>query len=209
MARHLVNRSRGDSPPIVVFVLGGPGAGKGTQCAKIVEAFGYAHLSAGDLLRAERSSGSAKGEMISEYIKEGKIVPVEVTVQLLVDAIAKDGGKRFLVDGFPRNTNNLSGWQLAVGDTLKLGGVLSYEVAEDILEARLLTRGETSGRTDDNIESIKKRFVTFVRETVPVIEYYKHQGLVHAFDGARSVEDVWADTRAAIEQIERTQAART
>ena len=68
-------------------MLGGPGAGKGTQCGKIVEEYKYAHLSAGDLLRAERKSGSENGQMIDEYIKEGKIVPVEVTVRLLHDAI--------------------------------------------------------------------------------------------------------------------------
>ena len=68
-------------------MLGGPGAGKGTQCGKIVDEYKYAHLSAGDLLRAERKSGSENGQMIDEYIKEGKIVPVEVTVRLLHDAI--------------------------------------------------------------------------------------------------------------------------
>ena len=70
------------SKPVVVFVLGGPGAGKGTQCSKIVDEYKYAHLSAGDLLRAERASGSENGQMIDEYIKEGKIVPVEVTMWL-------------------------------------------------------------------------------------------------------------------------------
>lgn len=121
---------------MTVFVLGGPGAGKGTQCAKIVEKFGFVHLSAGDLLRAERKSGSAQGAMIEEYIKEGKIVPVEVTIKLLLDAIAKDGGSCFLVDGFPRNTNNLAGWQMTAGEKLFLGGVLFYDVAEEILQER-------------------------------------------------------------------------
>merc|ERR1740124_1388480 len=97
------------SKPVVVFVLGGPGAGKGTQCSKIVEEYKYTHLSAGDLLRAERASGSEQGQMIDEYIKEGKIVPVEVTIRLLVAAIQAQGGNRFLVDGFPRNANNLAG----------------------------------------------------------------------------------------------------
>lgn len=83
--------------PVVFFVLGGPGAGKGTQCAKIVEEFSYTHLSAGDLLREERSSGSEQGEMIEEYIKSGKIVPVEVTIKLLLSAIEKRGSKRCLI----------------------------------------------------------------------------------------------------------------
>uniref|UniRef100_A0A7S4B7Z8 UMP-CMP kinase n=1 Tax=Chrysotila carterae TaxID=13221 RepID=A0A7S4B7Z8_CHRCT len=188
--------------PAVIFVLGGPGAGKGTQCVKIVEAFGYVHLSAGDLLRAERKSGSAQAELIESYITEGKIVPVEITVNLLLAAIKKDGGKRFLVDGFPRNTNNLSGWQQTVGTALNVAGVLMYEVSESVLEARLLERGKTSGRSDDNMESIKKRFLTFQNDTMPVVEYFRHQGLVHSFDGARPIDDVWADTEAALKALE-------
>ena len=188
--------------PGVVFVLGGPGAGKGTQCGLIVENLGYTHLSAGDLLRAERKSGSAQGQMIDEYIKEGKIVPVEVTVKLLLDAIRKDGGQRFLVDGFPRNTNNLSGWQQVTDGELQVGGVLFYDCPEEIMQERLLERGKTSGRTDDNLESIKKRFDTYTRETAPIIEYYKHQELVHKIDGTREVDTVWLDSQAAIEAIE-------
>ena len=88
----------------VVFVLGGPGAGKGTQCAKLVADFGFKHLSAGDLLREEQDRpGSEFGEMIKSYIKEGTIVPMEVTVQLLEnamrDAMDKDNKKLFLIDG--------------------------------------------------------------------------------------------------------------
>ena len=194
------------APPValpgVVFVLGGPGAGKGTQSALIVEKYGYTHLSAGDLLRAERQSGSEQGQMIDEYIKEGKIVPVEVTVTLLLNAIKADGGSRFLVDGFPRNTNNLSGWQQVTGTSLQVGGVLFYDCPEEVMESRLLERGKTSGRSDDNIESIKKRFRTYQNETTPILAYYDHQKIVHKIDGTREVDAVWADTASAIASIE-------
>jgi len=201
-AKVLVPEVATSAKPAVVFVLGGPGAGKGTQCGKIVEEHGYVHLSAGDLLRAERKSGSAQGQMISEYIAEGKIVPVEVTVKLLADAMTADGGSRFLVDGFPRNTNNLSGWQEVVGDRLELAGVLVYDCPEDVMEARLLERGKTSGRTDDNVDSIRKRFVTFKNESQPVIAYYEHQGLVDIIDGTRPIDVVWADTQDFIRRVE-------
>ena len=203
MAKEFKRISDAGDKPVVFFVLGGPGAGKGTQCAKIVEHFGYKHLSAGDLLRAERSrEGSEVGELIQSYIKEGKIVPVEITIGLIVKAIKESGGKRFLIDGFPRNTNNLSGWQEVAGDELKLAGVLCYEVSEDILEQRLLKRGETSGRADDNIESIKKRFVTFKTESMPVVEYYAHKGLCTKLDGSKTVDEVWALTKDFIEAQE-------
>lgn len=188
--------------PVCFFVLGGPGAGKGTQCAKIVETFGYTHLSAGDLLRAERSSGSEQGEMIQGYITEGKIVPVEVTIKLIMKAVEENGGKRFLIDGFPRNTNNLSGWQQVAGDAITLAGVLCYDVSEEVLQERLLKRGETSGRADDNMESIQKRFVTFKSESLPVVQYYEHQGLCTRLDGSKSVEEVWAATKAFVEKME-------
>merc|ERR1719410_3239303 len=98
--------------PNVVFVLGGPGAGKGTQCANLVNEFGLVHLSAGDLLRAERNSGSKDAELINNYIKEGKIVPVAITVGLIKKAMnnlmSNEGKYVFIIDGFPRNYDNLS-----------------------------------------------------------------------------------------------------
>lgn len=88
----------------------GPGSGKGTNCSKIVSEFGCVHLSAGDLLREERQSGSELAEMINTYIAEGKIVPAEVTVRLLKAAMEKSASNKFLVDGFPRDTANLQCW---------------------------------------------------------------------------------------------------
>merc|ERR1712010_75341 len=95
--------------PVAFFVLGGPGAGKGTQCAKLVEHYGFTHLSAGDLLRAERKSGSENATLINNYINEGKIVPVEITVNLIKNAMEAvlPECNRFLIDGFPRNTDNV------------------------------------------------------------------------------------------------------
>lgn len=105
------------SKPNILFVLGGPGAGKGTQCAKIVENFGYVHLSAGDLLREERKApGSQFGELIEHHITNGTIVPVEITCSLLERAMNKSEKNDFLIDGFPRNEDNLSGWNRVMGE---------------------------------------------------------------------------------------------
>ncbi|KVI00561.1 Adenylate kinase [Cynara cardunculus var. scolymus] len=100
-----------EKKPKVVFVLGGPGSGKGTQCANIVEHFGYTHLSAGDLLRAEIKSGSENGTMIQNMISEGKIVPSEVTIKLLEKAIVENENDKFLIDGFPRNEENRAAFE--------------------------------------------------------------------------------------------------
>jgi UMP-CMP kinase len=164
--------------PIVVFVLGGPGSGKGTQCAKIVKEFHFVHLSAGELLREEMNSGSKHGAMIAEIIKEGKIVPSEVTVGLLKNAMDKSATKKFLIDGFPRNMENNDTFERELGNKVTIPFLLYFECPEEVMLERLLQRGQTSGRTDDNIETIKKRFRTFVQQTIPVIEYYEKQNKV-------------------------------
>ena len=155
---------------VVVFVLGGPGAGKGTHCAHLVEDYGFVHLSAGDLLRAEQARpGSQYGQMIADYIKDGKIVPMEVTISLLRNAIQQAlreneasqregwgyGKGRFLIDGFPRKLDQSHKFEESVCPAQM---VLFLQCSEEIMLERLLRRGETSGRSDDNIESIKKRF---------------------------------------------------
>merc|ERR1719335_990303 len=129
--------------PTVVFVLGGPGAGKGTQCEKIVEHFdGWGHVSAGDCLRAERNNpDSADGALINERIREGKIVPAEITVRLMLKQMAASAGKqKFLIDGFPRNLDNVTTWEKEVGAKARLASVFFFDCAEQVMEERLLER---------------------------------------------------------------------
>jgi UMP-CMP kinase len=159
----------------VVFILGGPGSGKGTQSERIQHEFKFVHLSAGDLLRAERKTpGSQYGETIEKYIVDGKIVPSEITVMLLQNAMNKAGfeGGRFLIDGFPRNIENLSTWEKIMNEKVDIPFILHLECSEETMLQRLLKRGETSGRSDDNIESIKKRFKTYESETREIVKYY-------------------------------------
>lgn len=121
------------SKPQVVFVLGGPGAGKGTQCSNIVSKFGFVHLSAGDLLRAECSKpDSMYGELIDTHIKNGTIVPVEITCKLIQNAMKSSSANRFLIDGFPRNKNNMTGWDITNGDQVNLLFVLFLDCPENV-----------------------------------------------------------------------------
>jgi len=182
-----------------VFVLGGPGAGKGTQCANLQKEFpDVVHLSAGDLLRRERQSGSKNGNMIDEYIKEGKIVPVEVTVGLLkkeMEAEIKKNHRIFIVDGFPRNEDNVTGWDKVMGSFADVRFVLYLDLPEEVMEKRILKRGETSGRTDDNIESIQKRFKTFRNESYPIIQHYEKQGKVRKLEAVGDVDKIYHKVR--------------
>ncbi|KGN56668.1 UMP-CMP kinase 3 [Cucumis sativus] len=186
------NGSLAEKKPTVVFVLGGPGSGKGTQCANIVQHFGYTHLSAGDLLRAEIKSGSENGTMIQNMIKEGKIVPSEVTIKLLQRAIEETGNEKFLIDGFPRNEENRAAFEVVTG--IEPSIVLFFDCPEEEMEKRLLSRNE--GRVDDNIETIRKRFRVFLESSIPVIQYYESKEKVRKIDAARPVEEVFESVKA-------------
>ncbi|KAI0557927.1 Nucleoside diphosphate kinase [Gracilaria domingensis] len=171
----------------VYFVLGGPGSGKGTQCARLVEKLGFDHFSAGDLLRSEVASGSEQGKMIGDMIKEGKIVPGDITIGLLKAAIDGSNAPGVLIDGFPRQLGQAGAFEKDVSD---FEFVIFFDCPEEEMERRLLERGKTSGRTDDNIASIRKRFNTFVTTSMPVIEYYEAKGKVHRIDATQSIDTV-------------------
>ncbi|XP_049283759.1 UMP-CMP kinase [Anopheles funestus] len=187
--------------PKVVFVLGPPGSGKGTQCEKIVKEFGYTHLSAGDLLREERNrEGSEYGALIEDNIKNGRIVPVEITCALLENAMNKTiqatGNDRFLIDGFPRNEDNLQGWTKKMADKVEQQFVLFFECSEQQCTERCLKRGESSGRSDDNAESLKKRFNTYINDTVAIIKHYEELQLVKKIDASAGPDAVFEHVKA-------------
>ncbi|KAH0584202.1 UMP-CMP kinase [Termitomyces sp. 'cryptogamus'] len=157
---------------------------------------------AGDLLRAEQvREGSEYGTLIQTCIKEGTIVPMEVTIKLLENAMQaamagerpgqgwKEGRGRFLIDGFPRKMDQA----VKFDETVCLSSVvLFFSTSEEIMEKRLLVRAKTSGREDDNLESIKKRFRTYENDTLPVIEYYASQGKVAKVEATGTIEEIYA-----------------
>jgi len=194
----------GDGEALVIFVLGGPGAGKGTQCANLVRDYGFRHLSAGDLLRSEQDRpGSEFGAMIAKYIKEGQIVPMEVTIRLLEnamkDAIASEGKRTFLIDGFPRKMDQALAFEAQV---VKSRFTLFFECSEETMRERLLERGRTSGRSDDNAESIAKRFRVFVETSMPVVDMFEREGRVVKVDATRGPEEVYASVRQMLKERE-------
>eukprot|EP01084_Bolivina_argentea_P312157 540415_1 len=166
--------------PQVFFVLGGPGAGKGTQCQNIVTEFGFIHLSAGDLLRKERNSGSENAQLINNYIKQGKIVPVAITISLIkkeMETQIQNGNTKFIIDGFPRNKDNLDGWNKLMSDFADTPFLLYLQCNEQEMTNRILQRAEQSTikRKDDNIETLNRRFKVFEHDTMPVIEEFMKQ----------------------------------
>ena len=190
--------------PSVIFVLGGPGSGKGTQCANLVKEFGVVHLSAGDLLRAERNSGSKDADLINNYIKEGKIVPVEITVSLIkramIEQMRVNNKYLFVIDGFPRNYDNLSGWNRICGGTFAtVPFLLHFICKEDTMAKRILIRAQQSKvkRKDDNLQTIKKRFKVYNESTKPVVNVFKNDKIDDnntkcvEIDAEKSIDDVY------------------
>lgn len=218
----------------VIFVLGGPGAGKGTQSERIVEKYKCVHLSVGELLRQGAQDATYEyANLIRETLIAGNIVPVELSLGLLRTAMDKavastlscaddeneDGSKKyygsriFLIDGFPRNYDNIKGWVSCMTHQASVLGALVYDCPMDELERRILSRAETSGRSDDNIISARKRFDTFRRETKPVVLALERVQKLQAdengncnsqlnvvnIDASGSVDDVWEATRIAMD----------
>jgi adenylate kinase family enzyme len=182
--------------PNVVFVLGGPGAGKGTMCELAESQLGWTHLSTGDLLRAEREAGGPSAATIDEFLAIGKLVPNEIVVTLLrnaMETVTRTTGKyNFLLDGFPRSLSNLEAWYESFGREAELPKMLYFECPYDVLEKRILGRARYSGRSDDNVESIKLRFDTFKAETLPTVELFKSRNKCVEVDTSQDRQAVYA-----------------
>ncbi|XP_047054803.1 UMP-CMP kinase 1-like isoform X1 [Lolium rigidum] len=181
----------------IVFVIGGPGSGKGTQCSKIVNQFGFTHLSAGDLLRQEAKSNTEQGTMIKNLMHEGKLVSSEIIVRLLLKAILASGNDKFLIDGFPRNEVNRQAYEKIVNIDPEF--VLLIDCSREEMERRILHRNQ--GRDDDNVETIRRRFEVFQESTLPVIQHYEKMGKLRRVDGNRQPDMVFEDVKAIFAQL--------
>jgi len=182
----------------VIWVLGGPGCGKGTQCDKIVAKYGYTHLSSGDLLRAEVQSGSERGKQLTAIMEKGDLVPMFVVLDLLAEAmLAKLGGsKGFLIDGYPREVQQGKEFEAEI---LPCTQILYFDVSDATMTERLLHRGKSSGRADDNEETIKKRLVTFHQHSKPVIDAYASK--CKSIPAERAPEDIFADVCSTLDAL--------
>ena len=188
-----------------IVIFGAPGSGKGTQSALIIEKYGLFHISTGDVLRAQIAQGTELGKVADAYISQGKLIPDELMIDILDNVLSTnaEAANGVIFDGFPRTIN-----QAVALDALlekrgaKLDIVLGLEVDEPELIARLLNRCKTSGRSDDNLETIQKRLDVYNTQTTPLREHYIAQGKYAHIVGVGSVEEIFARIVEAVDALD-------
>ena len=178
---------------INIVLFGKPGAGKGTQAEFLKEKYNLTHLSTGDIFRFNIKNETSLGKLARTFMDKGDLVPDQVTIKMLESEVDKNKDSAgFLFDGFPRTLAQA----IALDDFLeskndKITATVALEADDNILVARLLERGKTSGRPDDqDEEKIRNRYDEYNQKTAPLMQYYDNQGKFHAVNGIGSVQEV-------------------
>ena len=171
-----------------LVIFGAPGSGKGTQSDLLVKRYGFKHISTGDVLRGEIKKGTELGNTAKNYIDNGQLIPDSLMIDIL--ASTYDG---IIFDGFPRTIPQAEALKKMLADrNTEVSAMLELDVPEEELIARLINRGKTSGRADDNEETIQKRLNVYKNQTSPLIEWYTSEGLCHSIKGIGSLEEIEA-----------------
>jgi len=179
-----------------IVLFGPPGAGKGTQSEKIIDKYDLVHLSTGDLFRKHLGEGTELGKLAQSYMDDGNLVPDEVVIGMVKDKIATTiGAKGFIFDGFPRTVNQAVALDEVLGEfDTSVSGMVALDVPDDELRSRLIERGKTSGRADDqNMDKIDNRINVYKDETIPVANYFKEQGKLSKIHGVGGIDDIFSE----------------
>lgn len=187
-----------------IILLGPPGAGKGTQAKILEDQRGYKQLSTGDMLRAEVASGSALGQEAKAIMDEGKLMPDTLMLEMIAHRMAQpECAKGVILDGFPRTVPQAEGLaQMLHHHNMSLDAVIEVRVPDEELFNRIETRAKESGgaRSDDNVETLKKRLAVYHEQTAPIIPYYDGVGKLHVIDGTKGIEEVTSDIAAILDR---------
>ena len=178
---------------INIVLFGKPGAGKGTQAEFLKSKYQLFHISTGDLFRHHISNKTNLGQHAQSYMSNGDLVPDQVTIDMLKDAVDSNAdAKGFIFDGFPRTTKQAEALDDFLSEkSMEISVTLALEANEDVLMERLVTRGKISGRVDDqNEEKIRKRFQEYNNKTALLRDFYTAQGKFHSVNGFGSVDDI-------------------
>ncbi|XP_011852748.1 PREDICTED: adenylate kinase isoenzyme 5-like [Mandrillus leucophaeus] len=184
----------------IIFMIGGPGSGKGTQCEKLVEKYGFTHLSTGELLRKELASESERSKLIRDIMERGDLVPSGIVLELLKEAMVASLGdtRGFLIDGYPREVKQGEEFGRRIGDPHL---VICMDCSADTMTNRLLQRSQSSPPADDTTKTIAKRLEAYYRASIPVIAYYETKTQLHKINAEGTPEDVFLQLCTAIDSI--------
>jgi adenylate kinase len=203
-----------------IVLLGAPGAGKGTQCKRIVEKYGLLHLSSGDILRRERAAGRALGKKAQKYMDSGELVPDDVIVAMMAGAIKNTAKGGFVLDGFPRTVNQAEQLDKSLAcNGSRIDAIVNLKVDDGIIAGRMTGRrscpqcgtvyhienlkpkvkgicdndgAKLVQRPDDSLEVVTNRLKTYHRQTEPVVDYYKKNNTVYDIDANGDIDEVSA-----------------
>lgn len=184
-----------------IVIFGAPGSGKGTQSDKIIAEFGVEHISTGDVLRAEIKAGTELGNVAASYINDGNLVPDSLIIDILASVLDSKGKdiEGVIFDGFPRTIPQAEALDKMLQERgEEVSVVIGLEVDDDELVKRIVARGKTSGRADDNEETAKKRLSTYYAQTLPLKDFYIDQGKYAKIHGMGSIEEIYANISKAI-----------
>jgi len=183
-----------------LVLLGPPGAGKGTQAARLAERLGVPAISTGDIFRANIKGGTPLGKTVQEYTSRGALVPDSVTNEMVRDRLAQDDvADGFLLDGYPRNVAQVAELDTILADAgLTLDLAVEITADPEVVVGRLLKRAEIEGREDDTEDVVRHRLDVYAQETAPIAQVYADRGLLAQVDGIGDVDDVTERLVAAI-----------
>ncbi len=186
-----------------IVIFGAPGSGKGTQSENLIKHYGLFHISTGDVLRSHIARGTELGKTAESYISKGSLIPDELMISILADILdntpeARDG---VIFDGFPRTIPQAQALNTMLAERgAKVDAVVGLQVDDEELITRLLKRGQDSGRSDDNLETINKRLEVYHSQTLPLQEFYQKQGDFLGIKGTGTVEEIFDRIKAAIKE---------
>lgn len=187
-----------------IVIFGAPGSGKGTQSERLIDEYGLHHISTGELLRRHIAEGTELGTVANKYISQGHLIPDDLMIKVLeelLDSNPELTSKGVIFDGFPRTIDQAG----SLNDMLekrgtKVHAVVGLEVNEDDLIRRMLQRGKESGRTDDNIDTIRERLNVYHNQTSPLRDFYIKEGKYHAIDGNGTVDNVFGSIKKSLKE---------
>lgn len=187
-----------------IVIFGAPGSGKGTQSDKLIAKYGLEHISTGDVLRAEIKNGTELGKTAKQFIDQGQLIPDELMVSILAsvyDAFGKEH-EGVIFDGFPRTIPQAEALKAMLAERgHHIAAMIELDVPEDELMKRLLLRGQQSGRSDDNEETIKKRLDVYHNQTSPLIAWYEKEGVRNHINGLGDMERIFDDICAVVDNL--------